>query len=323
MKCRLLISVDLAGSTAFKAARESQLQSWAPIFESFFADFPPRLEKCGKDVLNTPNNVLGNNQRQFKLWKFVGDEILLELEVDQPANIAWGLRSLLRALEEYERELVDQTEGQLSLKATAWLANFPVPNAEVIVPQRDPDGKEFRVRDYLGPGVDLGFRLARSADDRRIPISASLAQVLSTLNEPRLTGDELNLGYSGRESMKGIIRNKPYPVFWLDRSKVAQTKEDALKEQSPRINTNKAIAFLDEFFEGDGSTEPVCMPKAGIGSRFAQPTENLQRLFEIFRNDDPDPPYKKAVENVQSADERGEKTKLDTPEIQFSEEPDS
>ncbi len=319
MKCLLLMSVDLIGSTAYKAARESKMEPWSPAFESFFENFPHKLEMSGRSVLRTANTLLrSTDQKPFKVWKFVGDEILLELEVDKPSNIAWGLRSLLRAVKEYEIELSAQTDKQLALKATAWLANFPVPNAEVIVPQKDPDGHEFRVRDYLGPGVDLGFRLAQSADDRRIPVSASLAQVLSTLNETRITGNELHLGFSGRKTMKGVIRNKPYPVFWLDRSEVSQTTEDALQNQELRVDSAKALDFLDEFFNGDGSTEPVWMPNSGADCRFSQPTEKLESLHEKYVNDDPDPSYQAAVESVPTADADAEEHTLESPNIQFS-----
>lgn len=321
MKCRLLLSIDLTGSTAFKAAKESAMEPWSPVFESFFEDFLPCLTKAGREFLKDSKTLISEkDQPAFQLWKFVGDEILLEVEISKIENIVWALRSLLKALEEYEGKLMVQADRHLALKATAWLANFPVPNTEVTVPQRDSNGQEFRVRDYLGPGVDLGFRLAKSADSRRIPISASLAQVLSTLNEPRLTGGELHLGYSGKEVMKGVIRNMPYPIFWLDRSKESQTKEDALVEVNRRVDTGKALAFLDEFFEHLDTTEPVCILGEGDGCRFSKPTSRLQQLYENYVSDDPDPQYEKAVENAQKADAESDKSELESPKIVFSKE---
>lgn len=67
----LFLSFDLAGSTAFKAEHPSL---WASVFTSFYSQV---LDDLGVEDYKTPNNDDDDPVCVRKLWKLIGDEVLI------------------------------------------------------------------------------------------------------------------------------------------------------------------------------------------------------------------------------------------------------
>lgn len=124
---RLLLSVDVAGSTAFKAEHASRgMATWVATFEDLFTDFPGTLEKA----------YVGARDRGFPsvdlpdVWKFIGDEIVFVASLTRHDDTLTHIAAFRQAVNEYS----DEWRGKfptLGLKATAWTAGFPVTNAAI------------------------------------------------------------------------------------------------------------------------------------------------------------------------------------------------
>jgi len=91
------------------------------------------------------------------------------------------------------------------VKGTGWLAGFPVMNS--VMP-----GDSVSHFDFLGSSIDIGFRLSRFASPRKFIFSVELAYVLSAPGKLIENG----FRYHGKEILKGVLANRPYPIFWLD-----------------------------------------------------------------------------------------------------------
>lgn len=196
---RLFVSVDLAGSTAFKTHGRKDGQgervgpAWVETFTSFYVGFPKLFERELDDV------KLEKRLRP-RLVKIIGDELLLQTEINSSADARKLVRSLARAISDYKKaQLADLP---LRLKATAWIAGFPINNHRVPF-----DGKGM-VEDFIGPSIDAGFRIANAATPSKLVVSVDLALLLLAGTDP------LELYFEGTESLHGVLDGRPYPIIW-------------------------------------------------------------------------------------------------------------
>src|SRR5262249_17781901 len=159
------VSADLVGSTAYKGQSLGHRPNWAPTFKEFFSDFPLDVKNSYSKV-NGPRISAG---KRLRPWKFSGDEILFLTELSSYQESIAHLSAFKNAVVEYPNRWKTK-RLPLTLKATAWLAGFPVTNTELeIATGTSGRGKSL---DFIGPSIDLGFRIAKFADERRMILSA-------------------------------------------------------------------------------------------------------------------------------------------------------
>lgn len=225
-RLRLFLSVDLVGSTEYKQSRHA----WRPEILSFYRNFDYILQTQYQAFSDTHREPLTPPE----FWKTNGDELLYVCELQSLSHAHAQLHVWLSTLERYRN---DFTEGQrrLDVKSTAWIGLFPLPNCEVFYRRggqlehdaaRDPVlvQSELRdewyagnrgaiTRDFVGPSIDTGFRLTSWSTPRRLIMSVDLAFLL-TNSGTRGVGP-LRLHLSGRETLKGVVGDEPYPTLWV------------------------------------------------------------------------------------------------------------
>jgi hypothetical protein len=134
-------------------------------------------------------------------------------------------------------------------------------------------------RDFVGPAIDTGFRLATEANPRKFILSADLAYALTALISDTELEDvpcrnrlkNLTFRYDGRKPFKGVLKETPYPVIWIDlaerrKSSDVQTsrdleveeKEFELTGKNSRIDANKLMQFSEQFLKAH--TPTLCVP---------------------------------------------------------------
>jgi hypothetical protein len=212
----LFCSLDLVNSTAFKAIH----REW-PVVISKFYDIAVREVQ----------SISG----EFKIWKFVGDEVLLYRVVTDFAQLASDVRNLfgaVNAVVDHLNAIFPYATNFLSVKGTAWLANvLHVPPSEVQdAVKLAVEGGEKRKniknmmvevltedftegKDFLGPDVDIGFRISKFADKRKLVVSANLARCLM-IHSPRESIDLNDFRIVAKEVLKGVWDGRPYPIIW-------------------------------------------------------------------------------------------------------------
>jgi hypothetical protein len=215
---RVFLSVDLAGSTAFKDTHERNLKTskskkksepsahdiaigtrsgppWADVFFNFYTGFVRVFDqKLGEQTL--PEEL------KPKLVKTIGDELLLKVEISRASDAVQIVRFFAKALPYYARQ--NLSDHKLLLKGTAWIAGFPINNYRVLF---EGDSKHLG-EDYIGPSIDTGFRIAKLSQPSKLVVSADLAVLLLTPES------SLDLYYDGTESFRGVLGGRPYPVIW-------------------------------------------------------------------------------------------------------------
>jgi hypothetical protein len=267
-KLRLFLSADLVGSTAYKASQsrgspeEGLPQEWASTFKEFFHEFPSAIEA---NYAQLPKGCVPCKLR-IKPWKFLGDEILFWVQLASHKEAASHLWAFKKAVHEFPR-LWSRKTAPLNLKGTAWLAGFPVTNTEIIIPL----GKNRETVDFIGPSIDLGFRIAEYSDTRRFVISADLAlMLLDAIHSCEIDIDliPLKLYLHGRELLKGVLSSEPYPVLWIDMLDGRPDLEEELLGTTRLHKPDRLHKFLREFID-----------------------HHSPQLLRPFIADDPDPKY--------------------------------
>jgi len=215
---RLFLSADIIGSTAYKqkktikAPDESEEDKYPPWFNMVLAfyhqaeqSFSRHWERATRDLSEKDECKAWCGEPPV-IWKTIGDEVLFTKRIDHPMQALVCCQVWRATLEDIRREL---KERGLDVKASAWLADFPLRNQEVVLRRQvnrdhltvdddeypyhnqlqlekyyqEIETQEFSdsfILDYIGPSIDTGFRLGALSSSRKFVVSLELAHVLST-----------------------------------------------------------------------------------------------------------------------------------------------
>lgn len=212
----LFLSVDIVGSTAFKNKDKEDLNNWTEVFTNFYTEFTESFESIYDTRLKHNQKVFDQiecikkssigieTDAKPEIWKLAGDEIIFKIVVDNCLVIPTALVSFIETIKKYRESDFYDKEIDLDLKGCAWIAGFPVINKSFEI-----NGNE----DYIGHSIDTGFRLSKFASPIKFILSVDLVYLLIKLNidEQFLS----SLTYHGKESLKGVLNNKPYPIFFI------------------------------------------------------------------------------------------------------------
>lgn len=201
---RLFLSVDMVGSTEFKARLTGQgSDGWLPYFQTFFTSFPLMLAgQIGLEFLDDDHTPA------VDVWKVMGDEVLFVTQPISPEEVTATLIALLRTIRLYEERHL--TALPLRLKGTAWLADFDGRNIHVEIPELS-SGATGAHMDFIGPDIDLGFRVSKFARPGCLSVSLDVVeQLLASKN-----ADRAALYLLGTEALKGVMFGRPYPIVLM------------------------------------------------------------------------------------------------------------
>ncbi|PNS08863.1 hypothetical protein [Solilutibacter silvestris] len=275
-KLLLFLSADIVGSTAYKQRSKSS-SDWFDTVGRFYRYAETTFLRFWKVAQahnpETKDELFGTSEPV--LWKTIGDEVLFTKEIDTPSQAAACMQVWLNALKEY-REFLAKADPALDIKSTAWLADFPISNREIILRVgNDEDDENFAwandrllqeyekgttglTRDFVGPAIDTGFRLGAASSTRQLMLSVELAHLLS--GEECGASEKYSAGpyqmpwsklrYSGRQTLKGVMNGLPYPQLWIDANptKAINKAEDVLIAR-PEPRCEQIHAFTTAFIE--------------------------------------------------------------------------
>lgn len=255
----MLISVDLVGSTTYKLShgqrQPDRSEDWAYWLRQFYESFPHTLARQFEALPDDVRRVYDGTVEPPTLWKYNGDEILFETVLTDHRQTAPQLTALRAAVMEFGAA-EHSVRFPMDLKSTAWLAGFPVTNVEY----PGPGQREGGARDFVGPQIDLGFRLSQHATRRRMVLDVLLAEMLCTaLEGAPPTQSIVQFGYGGRQDLRGVPAAATYPVVWLDVPDPRTEDEEALlgTGRQEGCTIERLHRFLRNYIaEADGLRRP-------------------------------------------------------------------
>jgi len=319
---RIFLSVDIVGSTAFKQAAKDRIlekssadgaepppaEPWFSPIAQFYRGIERTFAREWLLCVESSKKVGWPTGAAPELWKSVGDELIYTKLLGDHREALTTINAWMKTVESYRRRLKEQFKS-LDLKTTAWVAGFPVHNAEVIFRSsvqglrdaededdevfsnlallnefyKNPDSPEL-TKDYIGPAIDTGFRLSQLSTPRRLVISVELALMLvhAVRTQPHEHSyDKLRFFFEGRHSLKGVFGGLPYPIFWIDMqpSPELEASEDELNGRKS-LGTDIVLNFCHEFVK---ASDGYCFTPYIVGN--ADPTFNQIPEHHIKRLD--------------------------------------
>ncbi len=198
-RLRLFLSVDLVGSTAYKGGVGGSIKDnntspeWVYHIRAFYRNCPRLLQDMFEKIASNERCKDGYKYTCPRLWKTVGDEILLCNRIHDLEHLSYSVAAFMSALEDYGEQL-SKNVGHLDAKGSAWTAAFPAPNVtvasggaadadvsnDVFDENFEHDADEMPNNfDFLGKEMDSGFRITKHASSDKLALSATLAYLLS------------------------------------------------------------------------------------------------------------------------------------------------
>lgn len=210
----IFFSYDLMNSTKYKTVNKTQ---WPLVIRRFYELIEDGVKKWLTNV---------------HLWKYVGDELLLYKKlrsiVDIHDCIPKAYRVLHDSIDRLHSEFSD-TKTILSVKAAVWCARvyYIAPQNIQGINEQYPGqvhrnivavhlgGSNREGLDFLGPDIDVGFRIAKFAIRKRLVVGADLAYLLY---KERSSIDKIDkkLRIVSYEPLKGIWEERRYPIIWYE-----------------------------------------------------------------------------------------------------------
>jgi len=202
----MFMSVDLAGSTAFKSQMQGDEEkpAWMAAFEAFYREVPLIMMGEIARAFATEAEV-----PDYGVWKVIGDEIIFMAHPRTAREAQLLTISFYRLVINYDQKLLER--WPLRLRGCCWAAQIAVRNKEIEIPEMLGTDEDGLYVDYLGPDVDAGFRLASCGGRGQLILSSNLVQLLSGLEET----ENIQFHYIGSRVLKGVYNGRPYPLFLM------------------------------------------------------------------------------------------------------------
>ncbi len=239
-RVRIFLSVDLSGSTAFKNSDKGNeitgpSPRWVTVFQNFYKEFPSRYRYNYKEQ---SSGAIGSDECP-DVWKAIGDEIVFCGRVTNKTSVATALKTFIKTLTDY-RDNLNSEALELNVKGAGWLAAFPTPNRTVEVRPRSEHGEFLSASealeleadqapfnfDFLGKGIDTGFRIASKSHPERFTLCVQLARLLCSMRKDIAIAHEIHVDHP--TELKGVNGGIPYPSLYintLDHLKIARVRE--------------------------------------------------------------------------------------------------
>lgn len=229
-----LISFDLVGSTEFKTARSN----WPTVMQKFY-------HFARKEILDSVPSAMQ--------WKLVGDEILFYVKIRKIADVADVIQGTFDALCRVDKEMRrERFSGykSLAVKGATWIARCFQENSLADSGSAESERTQnlifftgeapFQDVDFIGPDIDIGFRISKYTFKGKLVVSANLGYFLS-LQEHSLRDRLKVVEYA---VLKGVWSGRRYPIVWYDNN---------WDEVSGRIQYDEALEspLLRRVFDGD------------------------------------------------------------------------
>lgn len=279
-RLRLFLSADIVGSTSLKQTRARPSgdsedwkngPAWFSAIQGFYFEAAQAFlqEWATRKNESELQNELYGEEPAF--WKSIGDEVLFVKVLGDHRQVTTTLHCWFRAMERI-RTFLKQENASLDVKCTAWVAGFPYRNREVVI-GRYPNEDGRRVEnyyqesgkllndiykqkdtrglsvDYIGPSIDLGFRLTNFSSSKKMVVSVDIAYLISMTSFDGEV-ERVDLNFEDTQPLKGVMGGASYPVFWINMSgsHSLAVKEDKLRAQTV-ANREDVKEYCDAFYQ--------------------------------------------------------------------------
>lgn len=254
----VFVSFDLVGSTDYK---NKEKKVWPFVFTQFYEVIKAEMKEKFPGI---------------KVWKYIGDEILFFMLAETFEDIIKIIPEtfkVIKSAREHLRSAFPTVPDLPYLKGALWCA--PVMTVEGSELKDLNLGAERNIafdvvyenqnslKDFIGPDIDIGFRIAKYVTKEKLVVSAEIAYLLLKSKASSAILKKLNI--VSYENMKGIWDGRYYPIIWYfdDWARIKESFEYDERFKSKLIDQ----VYLNQF--------------GGIKDKLPRIFEQLKKIEEI------------------------------------------
>lgn len=305
-RLRLFLSVDLVGSTAFKSKEEQSNTVWIKAFQKFYGQFPKLFGRKYSEFCELSPEI-NPVERDFlpKVWKTIGDEIIFVNRVYSIAHLAAYVHAFREALIDFGEEI--SAAFNLNTKGNAWIAAFPTPNRSIQLSYNGKEGligesedlltedvevnvdKDPGAFDFLGKGIDSGFRISKNSAIDAMTISPALAFLLcKAKRNVDTTKFDCKFAFHEPQFFKGVMGGRKYPVISLITSRdkdheCVECLEAELLDRPREADIDKLFSYLENYIRAYRVEKPEL--KLTYRSADVPPPSHYEEYIEEWEKD--------------------------------------
>jgi len=202
----MFLSADVVGSTAFKAANVDAdgRAVWLEAFETLFRELP--LIFVGKLA---EYFALEDDVPHSGVWKVMGDEVVFAASPRTLTQAQLVAAAFSDAVQCYDARIA--ARWPLRIRGACWGAEIGRRNRMLEIPEMLGASEDRPYLDYLGPDIDIGFRLSGHSRPGEVILSPNLAEAFAAHGEQH--GIEFH--YVGEVPLKGVCAGLPFPLVLM------------------------------------------------------------------------------------------------------------
>jgi len=278
-RLRLFLSVDLTGSTAFKSKSDINNLQWLKAFQKFYGEFPSLFMEKYKSICDKAVEISGTEKElNPKVWKTIGDEILFVNRVHSITHLGVYVQAFCESLKAFGSEI--NVTFDLNTKGNGWIAAFPNPNCSIFLSKNGDEDplsgigdiltedveiavdKNPSAYDFLGKGIDGGFRISRNSTIDAFTVSPALAYLLSRAKRNvETTGFDCEFQFHEPQQLKGVANGNFYPIVSIDTNrdktqKAIKVLEAKLLQKPEFANHDELCEYLELYMDYNGIEKP-------------------------------------------------------------------
>lgn len=199
----MFLSADVVGSTAFKAGNVSASGEalWLEAFETLFRELP--LIFIGKLA---EYFALEDDLPHSGVWKVMGDEVVFAAMPHNVTQAQLIAAAFSDAVMRYDQRIA--ASWPLRIRGCCWGAEIGERNRAIEIPEMLGASEERPYLDFLGPDIDIGFRLSGHSRPGELILSPNLAEAFAA--QPHQRG--LRFHHVGDAPLKGVCGGQPFPL---------------------------------------------------------------------------------------------------------------
>lgn len=211
--------------------------AWIRLISHFFETSHQLFRTRAREFISENRNC---SNASINLWKTAGDEILFYSSKILNEHEVYALCAAFDSVL-HEIDLPLFRDHKLGVKGVCWAAGFPIRNMELEIdrmaspnfrikklspepPNFDATVPSIRAEaelapfcepielDFLGPEIDLGFRISTTATPNRLAVSLDVANLLAEVSGKY----DVRFYHVGWRNLRGMYGEIPYPIIWID-----------------------------------------------------------------------------------------------------------
>ncbi|UJB23913.1 hypothetical protein FGY92_09940 [Staphylococcus hominis] len=275
----VFVSFDLVDSTRYKSIETD----WSILIQKFYE--------------GTYHYVKSEVNENFKVWKYIGDEILLFLKInniDELIEIPPNLYKVMNIVQSVLEDSFPNSKGLIYLKGTVFIAKvdeikeYNNKNRNYIIKTQANDfssNSKLVIRDFLGPDIDLGFRLTKHSYKNQLVVSLEMVYLIEQyISKSNSYKSDLNDNFRVMKliTLKGIWHNRKYPIIWFKPEKENWELKNLIEYDDDLFQNKEFNYYLNNYIEENNYLNlSEFIKKVLVQSGKINVIEEIEEIFNI------------------------------------------